>query len=57
MIERIHDIFTIALGEQTVARVLMLVRDTLKLVPAQYDVTHALANVEESLREHGYLGM
>ncbi len=54
MIERIHDIFTMALGEQTVAWVLTLIRDTLKLVPAQYDVTHALANVEESLREHGY---
>jgi hypothetical protein len=47
----------IAPGEQTIAWVLMLIRDTLKFVPAQYDVTHTLANVEESLREHGYLGM
>lgn len=39
-----------ALGE----KVLMLIRDTLKLVPARYDVTRALTNVEASLREHGY---
>jgi hypothetical protein len=41
MTERIHDIFAMAL----------------KLVPVQpvqYDVKDALANVEESLREHGY---
>ena len=54
MIERTHDIFTMALSEQNVAWVLMLIRDTLKLVPAQYDVTHALANAEESLHRHGY---
>jgi len=54
MFERIHDIFAMALSEQTIVRLLMLIRDTLKLVPAQYDVRCALANVEESLREHGY---
>ncbi len=54
LIERIHDIFTIAQNEQTVAQVLMLIRDTLKLVPSQYNVARALANVEESLYLHGY---
>lgn len=54
LIERIHDIFTMAQNEQTVAQVLMLIRDTLKLVPSQYNVARALANVEESLRLHGY---
>jgi hypothetical protein len=54
LIERIHDIFTRAQNEQTVAQVLMLIRDTLKLVPSQYNVARALANVEESLRLHGY---
>jgi len=55
LIERIHDIFSMAQSEQTVADVLMLIRDTLKLVPSQYNVERALANVEESLRLHGYL--
>ena len=50
LIERIHDIFTMAQSEQTVAGVLTLIRDTLKLVPAQYNMMRALANVEESLR-------
>ncbi len=54
LIERIHDIFTMAQSEQTVAGVLTLIRDTLKLVPAQYNMMRALANVEESLRLHGY---
>jgi hypothetical protein len=54
LIERIHDIFTMAQNEQTVAQVLMLIRDTLKLVPAQYNVARALENVEESLYLHGY---
>ncbi len=54
MIERTHDIFTMALSERTVTRVLVLIRDTLELVPAQYDVGLALINVEESLRGHGY---
>ncbi len=54
LIERIHDIFTMAQSEQTVAQALMLIRDTLKLVPSQYNVARALANVEESLRLHGY---
>jgi len=54
VIERIHDIFTRAQSEQTVAQALMLIRDTLKLVPSQYNVARALANVEESLHLHGY---
>jgi hypothetical protein len=54
LIERIHDIFTMAQNEQAVAQVLMLIRDTLKLVPSQYNVARALANVEESLSLHGY---
>ena len=54
LIERIHDIFTMAQSEQTVVQALMLVSDTLKLVPAHYNMTRALANVETSLRLHGY---
>jgi len=54
MLERIHAVFTMALSEQTVAQVLLLIRDALKLVPAHYKVTRALWNVEESLRLHGY---
>jgi len=54
LIERIYDIFTMAQSEQTVAQALMLIRDTLKLIPSQYNVARALANVEESLRLHGY---
>src|SRR5260221_266580 len=54
LIERIYDIFTMAQSDQTVAQALMLIRDTLKLIPSQYNVARALANVEESLRLHGY---
>lgn len=54
LIERISDIFSMQQNEQTIARYLLLIRDTLKLVPALYDVTRALANVEESLGIHGF---
>ena len=54
LVERINDIFTSPLCEQTIADYLLLIRDTLVLVPSRYDVTIALANVRESLRAHGF---
>jgi hypothetical protein len=47
-------IFTLQQSEQTVACYLRLIRDTLELVPASYDVTRALNNAQESLRMHGF---
>ncbi len=54
LVEQINAIFTLQQSEQTIARYLRLIRDALELVPALYDVTHALRNVEESLRTHGF---
>jgi hypothetical protein len=54
LVERINAIFTLQQSEQTVACYLRLIRDVLELVPASYDVTRALSNVQESLRMHGF---
>lgn len=54
LVERINAIFTLQQSEQTVACYLRLIRDTLELVPASYDVTSALNNVQGSLRMHGF---
>jgi hypothetical protein len=56
LVERINNIFTKPLCEQTIADYLLLIRDTLVLVPSFYDVTIALANVRESLRARGFEG-
>jgi len=54
LVERINDLFTQQLCEQTIADYLLLIRDTLVLVPSLYDVTRALANVRASLRTQGF---
>jgi len=54
LVERINAIFTLQQSEQTVACYLRLIRDVLELVPEPYDVKHALSNVRESLRMHGF---
>jgi hypothetical protein len=56
LVERINELFTKELCEQTVVDYLLLIRDTLLLVPSFYSVTIALANVRESLRAHGFEG-
>jgi len=56
LVERINDIFTKPLCEQIIADYLLLIRDTLMLVPPSYNMTRALINVRESLRAHGFEG-
>lgn len=51
---RINNIFMKQQDEQTVARYLTLIRDTLMLVPSSYDVARSLTNVLESLRIHDF---
>jgi hypothetical protein len=56
LVERINDIFTQQQSEQTIADYLLLIRDTLMLVPSPYNVAQALVNVRESLQAHGFEG-
>lgn len=54
LLERIDAIFLEPDLEQRVALSMVLLRDVLLLVPAQYDVSRVRANIQESLRLHGW---
>ena len=54
LMERINTIFAKQQDEQTVANCLLLIRDTLRLVPSSYDVARGLSTVQESLRLNGF---
>jgi len=55
LVERVNDILSSAHAETRVALAQGLILDILELVPGQYDVSEAEANIRASLQTHGAL--
>ena len=55
LVERVNDILSSAHARTRVALAQRLILDILELVPRQYDVSEAVANIRASLQTHGAL--